>query len=59
MNKNRTFVLFLFLFLYTFKLVFDIMCGKGRAGRLKNYLLCLHEQTIFQAFGERSDLGKL
>ena len=55
---TRTFVLFLIFILYTFIIIFAIMCEKSRARYMQGRLSCLHEQSALHISDERSDRGK-
>ena len=55
---TRTFVLFLLFILYTFIVIFAIMCEKGRVRYMQDRLSYLHEQSALHISDERSDRGK-
>ena len=49
---------FLLFILYTFIVIFVIMCEKGRVRYMQGRLSCLHEQSALHISDERSDRGK-
>ena len=49
---------FLLFILYTFIVIFVIMCEKGRVRYMQDRLSCLHEQSALHISDERSDRGK-